>query len=229
MIDPLHYTEGSVTEGTFVHRDNRFVAKVAVDGRTHKAHVPNTGRMSELLVPGAKVALSRHHEAHRKTNYTLWAVCYKGIWVCIAARLANDIAERVFTVTSGIGNIKREVSYGTSRFDFSYTRGNGNIFCEVKSVNLVEKGCALFPDAPTSRGVKHLKELTAAIKAGYGARVLFVVQREDADHIRVNRKMDPLFDRALKEAAQAGVAIDGIACRATLKTLEIKGTLPVIL
>ncbi|NLN97088.1 MAG: DNA/RNA nuclease SfsA [Eubacteriaceae bacterium] len=231
MTEPLYYSKGPLIEGTFVKRDNRFVARVQPKSGTeiHKAHVPNTGRMSELLVPGAKVALSVHDEAHRKTKYTLWAVLYKGIWVCIGARLANDIAEQVLSHTKDIETLTREVTYGSSRFDFSYSQKDRKVFCEVKSVNLVERGCALFPDAPTTRGVRHLKELTAAVGAGYGAQVLFVVQREDATHIRAHQKMDPAFDRALIEAAQAGVAISGIACRATSKSLEAMGTLPVIL
>jgi len=230
MNEPLHYSKAPLIQGTFVYRDNRFVARVQPNGGTDicKAHVPNTGRMAELLVPGAEVALSVHNEAHRKTKYTLWAVHYKDIWVCIGARLANDIAGQVLSLTKGIETLTREVPYGSSRFDFSYVQKERKVFCEVKSVNLVEDGCALFPDAPTTRGVKHLKELIAAVGAGYGAQVMFVVQREDATHIRAHQKMDPAFDLALKEAAQAGVTISGIACRATSKTLEAIGTLPVI-
>lgn len=167
--------------GIFLRRQNRFVAEVELEGRRELVHVRNTGRCRELLLEGARVFLEEAAGEKRKTKYSLIAVEKGERLVNLDAQAPNRIAAEA--LASGrlaeIGQVeawKREVSYGSSRFDLYYRQGTQEGFLEVKGVTLEEGGIARFPDAPTERGTKHLRELMAAKAAGYQAAVLFVIQ-----------------------------------------------------
>lgn len=216
----------------FLSRPNRFVAKCELEGETLTVHVKNTGRCRELLVPGARVWLTKSENPNRKTAFDLVAV-QKG------ARLVNMDAQApnaVFGAFARAGrflpdaqNIRAEVRYGASRFDFSMESGGKRHYVEVKGVTLEENGWVRFPDAPTERGVKHLKELQAAAAAGYGAHAVFVIQMSDVTGFSPNDQTHPAFGEALREAAQNGVLVHAYWCSAEPDSLQIAGTVPVVL
>lgn len=203
----------NVKEGTFLSRPNRFVAIVDIDGKQETVHVKNTGRCKELLVRGAKVYLEQSENANRKTKYDLIAV-YKGdLLINIDSQIPNRVfAEWATAHFTGITLLKPEVTHGDSRFDFYMETDEKQIFVEVKGVTLEKDGVVLFPDAPTERGVKHLRGLKQCIAEGYGAMVVFVVQMEHAKYFMANRKMHPAFADALKEAKEAGVQVMALKC-----------------
>jgi sugar fermentation stimulation protein A len=225
--------EGNQIEGRFVARDNRFRVTVEVAGQHVWAHLPNSGRLGELLVPGYRAILIERPGAHRKTGYDLSLVEMEGRWVSVDARLPNDLVEEALRAgqlqpLDGYSVIRREIVYGRSRFDF-LLEANDRPPClvEVKSITLVVDGLGCFPDAVTARGRKHLLELAQAAEAGYRAVTVFVVQREDATGMRPHDESDPNFGRALREAACRGVEIYAYACRVEPKRVEISHRLPV--
>ena len=183
----LLFGEAPIIEGRFLKREKRFIGYVKLaDGEQVVCHIPNTGRLTELLIPDATVKLVYHPSPTRKTDYTMWAVEYHGVWVSIHSAKANEIVRYYLAANPDIKNLKAEVTKGKSRFDFAYMQGDVQTFVEVKSANLVIEGVALFPDAPTTRGQKHLGELIELKKQGYDAQVIFVVQRNDASSFRPN-------------------------------------------
>ena len=215
---------------TFISRPNRFIAHVEIDGETEIAHVKNTGRCKELLIPGVKGILQWSDNPSRKTKYDLIAV-YKG------DRLINidsQAPNRVFyeylqtgTYIDGITLIKPEAKYGGSRFDFYVEAGVRNIFIEVKGVTLEKNGVVLFPDAPTLRGVKHLNELTQCIGEGFEAYVVFVVQMKNVRFFTPNNKTHPEFGAALISAQKTGVKVAAMDCAVTENSLYIGDPVPV--
>lgn len=221
-----------VVRGRFLARPNRFIAHVEVEGAVEVCHVKNTGRCRELLVPGAAVYLCAGTNPARKTKYDLIAV-EKG------ERLINmDAAapNRVFgewAAAGGLGTvpeeIRPEVVFEDSRFDFRLTAAGRVRFVEVKGVTLEEDGEVRFPDAPTERGVKHLKGLRRAVECGYGAAVFFVVQMEGVDCFRPNDLTHPAFGQALREAAAHGVQVLAYDCRVTPGSLAIRSPVQVVL
>lgn len=221
-----------MVEGEFIKRINRFVARVNIvkDGKQEEVnvHVANTGRMRELLVPGAKVKMAYHPAPKRKTDYTLLLVNYHGHWVCIHASMANDLAFEYLSVRPEISDLKREVTYQHSRFDISFKKDGVPYLCEVKSANLVVDKTAMFPDAPTERGCKHLKELMCAQREGYGAAVLFIVQRDDAAVFMPNVQTDPAFAALLKQAEAAGVDVRALKCEIKEDTIRVTSEIPVM-
>jgi len=215
---------------TFLSRPNRFIAHVEIDGKIEIAHVKNTGRCKELLIPGVKVILQRSDNPKRTTKYDLIAV-YKG------DRLINidsHAPNRVFCeylksgkYIDGITLIKPEAKYGGSRFDFYVEAGERRIFIEVKGVTLEENGVVLFPDAPTLRGVKHLNELVQCVGEGFEAHVVFVVQMKDVLYFTPNNKTHPEFGAALVTAQKAGVRVAAPDCTVTENSLYIGDPVPV--
>ncbi|HPU63272.1 MAG TPA: DNA/RNA nuclease SfsA, partial [Mobilitalea sp.] len=163
----------NIRYGTFIGRPNRFIAHIDIDGEQVISHVPNTGRLKELLVPGAPVIVSYHPEDSRKTKYELRMVKKKDSWVSIDSQLPNAlayeaVAKGLIKELSGYSQIKKEVTYQNSRFDLQLTDENGQIcFVEVKGVTLEKDGWSYFPDAPTERGRKHIDELIHAAGCGY--------------------------------------------------------------
>ncbi len=229
----MHYKN---TEwGVFQSRPNRFIAKVLVDGVLHTVHVKNTGRCKELLVEGCDVLLERSDNPARKTLYDLVAVIKKGkngkaTYINMDSQAPNAMAEE-WLPHSGLfpsgSSFKREVKHGNSRFDFCAETGGVLTYIEVKGVTLEREGVAYFPDAPTERGVKHLKELAEIAENGGNATVLFVVQMKGVRLLRPNVDTHPAFAAALQAAKKAGVRVLAVDCKVGDGMAEIDGFLPV--
>ena len=225
-------TYDCIHPGVFQARPNRFIAMVELDGETRRCHVPNTGRLRELLLPGAVVWCQFHPEPGRKTAWTLLAVEHRGTVVNIDSQIPNRLAAD-FVRSGGLGlvpdRVQPERTFGDSRLDLYYEAGPVRGFAEVKGVTLNEDGTARFPDAPTERGVKHLHSLVRAVEAGYRAAALFVIQRGDVTRFEPNQARDPAFAQALREAAAQGVEVRALICTVTPGALEITGEVPVCL
>ena len=222
----MHYS--NMIPGKFLSRANRFVAQVLIDDQIHTVHVKNTGRCRELLVPGATVWCQKSNNPNRKTQFDLITV-QKGDRLINMDSQAPNIAAGEWLRTGGLGkveNLKAETFHGDSRFDFSFTLDGKRCFLEVKGVTLEQDGVCAFPDAPTDRGVKHLKGLTQAAKDGFGAFVLFVIQMPDVKYLHPNDATDPAFGAALREAAENGVTILAMDCAVTEDSMAIR--LPVL-
>ena len=217
-----------IQEAVFLDRPNRFIAHVLLDGEPVVCHVKNTGRCRELLVPGAKVILSRGANPLRKTAYDLVSV-YKGTrLINMDSQAANDIAaEYLPRLFPDLTELRREVTWGNSRFDFYGVKGGRSFYLEVKGVTLERDGMVFFPDAPTERGVKHLYELVKLKKNGIDACLLFIVQMENVISLQANRATDPVFADALLAAKDAGVGIYAADCLVTHNSVVVKESVPV--
>lgn len=216
----MHYPAGSVFKAEFICRPNRFIAHCMMDGKEVVCHVKNTGRCRELLVPGTTVFLCRAPEGSlRKTLYDLIAV-QKGERLINMDSYAPNLAAGEF-LRQKFDSVKAEVKYGESRVDFLAEKNGVKTFVEVKGVTLERDGAVFFPDAPTERGAKHLRELSHAIQEGYRAAVLFVIQMEDVLYFSPNDATDPVFGKALREAASAGVEVWAYTCRVKAVSMEI--------
>lgn len=217
--------------GTFVRRDNRFRATVRIDGQLRAAHVSSSGRMWELLIEGAPVWLRPAASPGRKTCYDLTLVESHGVLVSVDARLPNRLYREAWeggaVWRAGQGSLEQEVRRGGSRLDFRVVGRGMARWIEVKSVTLVRHGMALFPDAPTSRGAKHLSELRGIVQSGESGGVVFVVQRSDADVFAPHWEADPEFARELFAATRAGVVVEAYACDVTLEGIAISRALPI--
>ena len=199
----------NVTTGTFLSRPNRFIAYVDVNGSVQMCHVKNTGRCKELLVSGTKVVLAESDNPERRTRFDLISV-YKGDrLINMDSQVPNEVvAESLpsLDLVPGLKGIRREVGYGNSRFDI-LAEGDRPTFIEVKGVTLEDDGIVMFPDAPTERGVKHLRELMSAHQDGYDTIVFFLIQMDDVKYFTPNRKTHREFAEALREASEAGVRV----------------------
>ncbi|KJS01023.1 MAG: hypothetical protein VR68_05910 [Peptococcaceae bacterium BRH_c4a] len=224
---------GDLREAEFVFRRNRFVGEIRLDGISELAHVPSSGRMAELLCPGARIFVAPQHRPGTKLKYRILLAEHRDLLVSVDSLLPNRLIHRALLngflpdLSAG-GVVKREAAYGRGRFDF-YLQETGRAGCylEVKSVTLVEGGVALFPDAPSERGARHLEELAAARLEGYGAVVVFVIQRADALCFSPHRDRDPRFGEELSRAAQAGVEVLALGCRVSLGEVTLGDPLPV--
>ena len=217
-----------IREAIFLDRPNRFIAHVLLDGEIVVCHVKNTGRCRELLVPGARVILSQGTNPLRKTAYDLVSI-YKGTrLINMDSQAPNAIAaEYLPRLFPDLAALKREVTWGDSRFDFYGVRADGPFYLEVKGVTLELDGRVYFPDAPTERGVKHLRELAALQRIGTDAHVLFVVQMSDVYSLAANRATDPAFADALLAAKEAGVGIHAVDCLVTPDSVVANEPVPV--
>lgn len=212
-----------MTAGRFLARPNRFIAHVEIGGTPQVCHVKNTGRCRELLVPGARVWCQQFDSATRKTKFDLIAV-EKGSRLINMDSQAPNAAAKEWLLGGGLGDIddlRSEVTHGDSRFDFAFTLDGRQCFLEVKGVTLETDGVCAFPDAPTERGVKHLKGLTRAARDGFGAYVLFVIQMTDVKYLHPNDVTDPAFGAALRDAADAGVQVLAVDCAVTPDSMYI--------
>jgi sugar fermentation stimulation protein A len=211
----------SLIPGRFLERPNRFLTVIDCDGQQVQAHLPNTGRLREILVPGRPVYLSRARNSNRKTRYSLMLAEMDCGLVCLDSNVptivaAQFISDGLFAPAAGYETVRREVTLLGSRYDLLASRaGFVDLIVEVKGVTLVRGGRALFPDAPTERGTRHVEGLTRAIERGGRAAVIFMVMRSDADSFRPNAKGDPRFSRALAVASAMGVEIYALSCRVT--------------
>ncbi|HHW44158.1 MAG TPA: DNA/RNA nuclease SfsA [Desulfotomaculum sp.] len=221
-----------LAEAFFLRRLNRFAAEISLQGKREIAHVPSSGRMAELLVPGARVWVKRHKNEGHKTTCRLLLVEHRPILVSVDATLPNRLVARALQAGAirpfvQYDRIRPEYSLGHSRFDFMLSGPAGRCLLEVKSVTLVENKVALFPDAPSLRGTKHLEELAALRKDGMETAVLFIVQREDATCFAPHHRQDPAFATALAQAAAKGVQVLAYRCRVTLRAVHLEKPIPV--
>ena len=194
-------------DGIFLSRPNRFIARVLLRGREETVHVKNTGRCRELLIPGARVVLSPADNPRRKTRWDLVAVWKGERLINMDAQAPNAAAAELLPRLFPGAEIFPEHTWGSSRFDFYLRQGDREILVEVKGVTLEEGGLARFPDAPTARGGRHLRELAAARAAGYESCILFLIQMKGCTRFAPNDKTDPAFAEALRRAAAAGVRV----------------------
>ncbi len=209
----------NIVKGTFVDRPNRFVAHVIMEGVNGgdpvTVHVKNTGRCKELLLPGAVVLLEKSDNPNRKTAYDLVTVWKEGLgWVNIDSQMPNKVAGE-WLKDQGYSYIKPEYTWGNSRIDFYMEKGEQRYLMEVKGCTLEIDGVGYFPDAPTERGVKHLRELAKAVREGFSASAAFVIQMNGIKEVRPNIATHPEFGEALREAEEAGVKIIFICCEVT--------------
>lgn len=214
---------GKMVKGTFLERPNRFIAKVEIGGAVETVHVKNTGRCRELLPPGAEVWCQVAEDPKRKTKFDLITV-RKGERLINMDSQAPNAAAKEWLLAGGLGEIedlKPESKFGDSRFDFSFRKDGRQCFLEVKGVTLENDGVCAFPDAPTVRGAKHLRELTELKQKGYGAYVLFVIQMEGVKYLHPNDRTDKPFGEALRQAEKAGVQILAYDCKINVDTMNI--------
>ncbi len=221
----------SYVEGIFKNRPNRFIAEVEVDGILVEAHVPNTGRCKELLVPNAKVYLLPSDNPKRKTKFSLHFVLNNGVLVSLFSQQANEIVfnsikRGKIKELQGYNVLQREKTVDNSRIDIYL----GKIideelveecYVEVKGVTLIKDGLAQFPDAPTERGRKHLNELINLKERGYRAVVFFLIQHPNGNKFRPNWENDPKFAEVLNEAYNKGVEILVYKCENSLDEIKI--------
>ena len=222
----------AVSQGRFLDRPNRFIAHVELGGETVVCHVKNTGRCRELLVPGAAVYVERAANPGRKTLYDLIAVEKQGLLINMDAQAPNKVFGEWAAgggFLPGLTGIRPESTWEDSRFDFLLEGGQGPCFVEVKGCTLEEDGLALFPDAPTERGVKHLRGLQRAAAQGWRAAVFFVIQMKGVTHFRPNDATHPAFGAALREAASHGVEVYARDCLVTPESLVLDAPVPVLL
>ena len=223
-----------LVEARLIRRLNRFAALVDMDGDEVMVHVANTGRMRELLTPGRTVLLRPTAKPERKTAFDLMLVDL-GFALCSTdSRLPPRLVEQAFLdgrveQFAGYQEARREVTFEESRFDLMLSSDEGICYVETKSVNLVEDRVALFPDAPTERGRKHLGTLVKAVAAGHRAAAFFVIQRQDADAFRPHPTADPAFAKALRDARAHGVEVYAYNCRVTRREIAIQRSIPVML
>lgn len=216
---PVKYRE--IVEGIFIDRPNRFIAHVDIEGVVNTVHVKNTGRCKELLIPKTPVRLEVSDNPNRKTLYDLVAVYKKNFgWINMDSQAPNKVVKE-WLETKDYDYIKPEYKYGDSRIDFYMRKENQEYLMEVKGCTLEIDGIGYFPDAPTTRGIKHLRELIKAKRAGYECAIAFVIQMEGINEVRPNIDTHPEFGVALQEAKEAGVKILYLTCKVGRDTLEI--------
>lgn len=221
----------NIKRARFLARPNRFIAHAELDGQEVICHVKNTGRCRELLIPGETTVYIQDHGADtkRKTRYSLIGVEKGNLMINMDSQAPNKVVKEWIQAGEflpGITFMKPEKKYGNSRFDFYLEQGDKKIFLEVKGVTLEEDGVAMFPDAPTKRGVKHIEELIACKEDGYDAYIVFVVQMAGMKVFRPNEKTQPEFGEALRKARIHGVEIIVKNCMVTPDELKITDSLP---
>ena len=226
-----HRWPGDVREATLIERPNRFLAICKLGRRTVEAHVPDRGRCLDLLLPGRQVGLVEARGPLRRTGYTaLLARSGSGTWVSLdpagAPRLVAAALERG-VLPWGLRVIRREIPIRSSRIDLLLEPGD--VLCEVKSVGAAREGVALFPDAPTLRGLRHLALLSRLSRRGRRCAVVLCAQRGGVRAVAADAEIDPAFARALRRAAAAGVRIGAIRCSAHPEGMKVRGEIPVLL
>lgn len=224
----------SIKKARFLSRPNRFIAMVELEGQELPVHVKNTGRCRELLVPDATVYLEPSGNPSRKTAYSLVAVDKGSLLINMDSQAPNQVVEEALRqgwippgLHGPITGVRREYTWGNSRFDFYLEADGRPTLMEVKGVTLEQDGLALFPDAPTQRGVKHLTELIRAREEGFGAWVVFVVQMAGMTDFAPNDATHPAFGEALRQAKAAGVGLCACSCRVTPDSLTLGAPLPI--
>lgn len=214
-----------IRRAVFLDRPNRFIAHVALDGVPVVCHVKNTGRCRELLVPGAPVLVQEANAPGRKTAFDLIAVRKGARLINMDAAAPNRVCGE-WLAAGGLGfvpgRLRAECVHGDSRFDFGFQAAGTPAFAEVKGVTLEEDGVARFPDAPTLRGVKHLRGLTRAVAEGYDAWAVFIIQMQGVRWFEPNWDTQPAFGEALRQARDGGVRLLALDCAVTETSLAVR-------
>ena len=206
----------STVTASFISRPNRFIATVQLDGSIETVHVKNTGRCRELLIPGAKVVLALSDNPARRTRYDLIGVYSRGMLLNMDSQAPNAAAREYLAKLYPDAVIKAEYRHGDSRLDFYIEQENKKpVFVEIKGVTLFDGDTAMFPDAPTERGVKHIRHLISCVENGADALMLFIVQMKGVSRLIPNDATHPQFGAALRDAAKAGVRIMAVDCIVT--------------
>ena len=226
----------NIVPGIFLSRPNRFIAHVMIAGREEIAHVKNTGRCRELLIPGATVYLQHHDNPDRKTKFSLIAVEKGQMLINIDSQAPNKVMMEALSagirlpgLLHPINCIRPECVFGNSRFDFYIEAGNQRAYLEVKGVTLEREGIAMFPDAPTERGVKHVRELIRTVEEGYTAFVFFVIQMKGIRYITPNDETHAGFGDAMRDAQKAGVNMLAYDCSVVPDGLWLDEPVPVLI
>ena len=224
----------NMLQGIFLKRVNRFIAHVLIDGVEHIVHVKNTGRCRELLIAGVVVMLEPSQNPERKTAFSLIAV-YKGDrLINMDSQMPNHVVFEALQAgrIPELGlpqSMRKEVTYGNSRFDIYFERAGHKNFIEVKGVTLEDEGVAMFPDAPTVRGTKHVYEMAKAVEAGYGGTIFFLIQMKGVHCFRPNVKMDEEFAKALTFAREKGVILLAYDCVVYEDEMVLRASVPILL
>lgn len=221
----------NIIKGIFIKRINRFIAICSIDNKEVTVYVPNTGRCKKLFIKGSTVYLSQNNSSSRKTQYSLISIYKNNILINIDSQAPNQLVEEA--IKKGlilkdykITKYKRECNYKNSRFDFYIENSLNRGFIEVKGVTLENKGHTSFPDAPTSRGLKHVEELIKAKEEGYDAFIIFVIQLTPVTDFIPNKKMQEEFSNALKKAINKGVSVLCYECCVKKDEINIKDRVP---
>jgi sugar fermentation stimulation protein A len=221
-----------VRQASFLRRENRFACLVKVAGNIETAHLANSGRLETVLTPGRTVFIAERSSPNRSTKYDLVTASLGETYVSVDDRVPMELinealVQKALPQFQQYPSIRREVPRGRSRLDFLLSSRTSQCFLEIKSVTLVRKGVAFFPDAPTERGRLHVESLVWAKKEGYEAAIVFVIQRDDAQRFSPNDEVDPEFGRALRLAQIRGLGIYAYKCRVKPNDIELAGLLPV--
>jgi len=215
----------NIQKAEFICRPNRFIAHVLMDDEEVICHVKNTGRLKELLLPGATVFLEESDNMTRKTRFDLVGVLRGDEVVNIDSQAPNQaVGEWLKSggLFEDVSYVKAEARYGDSRFDYYIESSSGRkAFLEVKGVTLLQDRVARFPDAPTTRGVKHIGELVKCLEDGYEAYILFLLEMKGSKWMEPNDVTHPAFGKALREAAEKGVKVLAYDCLVTPESLEV--------
>ncbi len=214
-------TYETIVQAKFISRPNRFIAHVELDGVEQVVHVKNTGRCRELLIPGCTVYLDKAKNPERKTAYDLVGVEHEGRIINIDSQAPNVVVKEWLERSGEYDVIHPEHKYGDSRIDFYMEKSADRYLMEVKGCTLFRDGIGLFPDAPTQRGAKHLRELTQAVNEGYRTVIAFVIQGEDISEVQPNSETDPAFAKAFYEAKAAGVEVLFLKCKITEDSINV--------
>ncbi|MGI6772344.1 MAG: DNA/RNA nuclease SfsA [Clostridiales bacterium] len=207
-----------IKRAEFIERKNRFTATILIDGKEELCHIKTTGRCRELFINGADIFVQENISPVRKTKYDLISVYKQDLLVNTDSQVSNTVALEIINqgrLFNNIIKVKPEYKKLNSRFDFLVELENNMAFIEVKGVTLEDDGVALFPDAPTERGLKHVKELISLIEAGFKACIVFIVQMDGIEVFRPNARQDRAFAEALKKAKEKGVIIRAFNCNVT--------------
>ena len=222
-------TYGNIRKARFIERPNRFIARCLLDGEETVAHVRNTGRCRELLLPGVTVYLEENHKPQRRTRFTLIAVEKGDLLINMDSLIPNKVVQEALCsgamMLPGIGAMRPvpEQRLGDSRFDFRLDGPGGAVlgYAEVKGVTLERDGVALFPDAPTERGVKHLRGLCDAKRYGYAVYVIFLIQFGGCRWFSPNDETHKAFGDALRAASRVGVEVLAYDCHVSPDSIAV--------
>ena len=221
----------NILKGKFISRPNRFIAHVEINGNMEICHVKNTGRCKELLIPGVTVFVQESDNPNRKTKFSLIGVIKESRIINMDSQVPNKVVHEWIlkgNLFTDVTLIKPETTYNKSRFDFYIETKDKKAFIEVKGVTLEDQGIVRFPDAPTERGVKHIRELCDCIKEGYEAYIIFVIQMKNVMHFEPNSETHKEFSEALKEAKKQGVHIIAVDCEVSENSIDILDYVKVI-